>query len=146
MDKYITLRSTDSLAYYPDNTSWSFRVHLDESIRLRQKGVVALAEITFENWDVSKRSDCRDVYIYTSLCEPSHLVGETKEPLLRRLWLKGNKQERSFVFSHYHYLPVRVENTDVIHVYIKDPTGRPASFIRGSVVVTLHLKPVPFWF
>ena len=145
MDKYFILRSTDSTEYYPGNQSWSFRVHLDEPLHLERKWRVSLVDITFENWTTNKRSDCRDIYVYSSLCESVHGVGETKSPLLRRLCLRGAKRERSFEFIHRHYLPVRVQDTDTVHLYIKDASGEHSSFISGTVIATLHLKPLPFW-
>ena len=145
MDRYITLRSTDSVKYYPDNKPESFRVHLNEPLQLKGKWRVALAEIAFKDWNPDVRTECRDIYIYSSLCESAHGVGESKEPLLRWLCLRGNKKERSFVFGQYHYLPSRLQEVDSLHLYIKETNGKTASFITGAVTVTLHLKPLPFW-
>jgi len=144
-DKYITLRSTDSVEYYPANKAWSFKVHLNEPLHLEQKWRVALTEITFENWQSAKKSDCHDIYIYTDMCEARHLVGETKEPLLRRLCLRGNKKKKTFEFTNQYYFPIRIQDTDTVHVYIKDMRGNDPSFITGPVIVTLHLKLLPFW-
>jgi hypothetical protein len=144
MDKYITIQSTNSIDLYPDNKPWSFRVQLNEHLYFERQYTMALSDITISNWDADKRSDCRDVYIYSSICHPSH-VGESKEPLLRRICLRGTKKERHFTFPQNYYIPIKVQDFQTLDVYIKESNGQTASFISGPVTVTLHLKPLPFW-
>ena len=144
MDKYITVQSTDSINLYPHNRPWSFRVQLNEPLYFEKRWMMALTDITIQNWDVNKRSDCRDVYVYSSICYPSH-VGEIKEPLLRRICLMGTKKERHFNFPQNYYIPLKVQTLQTLDLYIKESNGDPASFISEPVTATLHLKPVPFW-
>ena len=91
------------------------------------------------------KSECRDIYVYSSVCNTSH-VGNKREPLLRRLCLMGNKRERTFEFVRGQYVSVRLGTLETIDISIKTESGDPASFIRGPVTLTLHVKPVPFWF
>ena len=145
MDKYLTLRSTDCTQLYPDNQPWRFRVLLNEPIHSDQRWVIALVDISILNWDIGRKSECRDIYVYSSVCSASY-VGDKKEPLLRRLCLMGNKRERTFEFVRGQYVPIRLSTIDSIDIDIKTESGDPASFIKGPVTLTLHLKPVPFWF
>ena len=146
MDKYLTLRSTDCKTYFPENKSNDFKVHLNNPLHLKEgQWLVGLSEITILNWSSKKTADIFDVYIYSSLCENSP-VSDSELPLLRHIVLQGNKKERRFVFPTCHYIPVKVRDIQDIHLYIKDRKGEPASFITGPVIVTLHLKPLPFWF
>ena len=145
MDKYITIRSTDSTSYFPDNKPWSFRVNLYDRLYFGKKWAIAVTEIIVQNWEVSKKSDCHDIYVYSNICHSSH-VGERKEPLLRCICLRGNKRDRLFVFPQCRYIPLKLEDLQIVDIYIQDADGNPASFITGPVTVTLHLKPQPFWF
>ena len=145
MDKYITLRSTDCTQLYPNNQPWQFRVLLNEPIHLDRRWIMALVDISVLNWDTSRKSECRDIYVYSYVCNTSH-VGDKREPLLRRLCLMGNKRERTFEFMRGQYVSVRLGTLDTIDISIKTESGDPASFIRGPVTLTLHVKPVPFWF
>jgi len=144
MDKYITIQSTDSIDLYPDNKPWSFRVQLNEHLYFEKQCTIALTDITIQNWNVNKRTDCHDIYIYTSICYPSH-VGESKEPLLRRICLRGSKKQRHFNFPQNYYIPLKVQNFQTLDLYIKTSNGDSASFISEPVTVTLHLKLLPFW-
>ena len=59
-------------------------------------------------------------------------------PLLRRVWLKDNKQN---IIYHMPYdVPLRMGQFQDVHIYINDSQGKQASFIRDTVSVTLHLK------
>ncbi len=145
MDRYLTLRSTDSLELYPGNTPYNFRVNLNEPLYFEKQWMVALCDITIQNWAVNKRGDCKDIYVCSSMCVPS-FVGESQEPLLRRICLRGIKRERHFAFPHLYYIPLKVQHLQSLDLYIKEANGESASFLTGPVSVTLHLKPLPFWF
>ena len=146
MDKYILLRSTDSKEkYYPENQPFDFFVNLNKPLHLDEgHWLVGLTEITVLNW-TSKRTDCIDVYICSSVCDASY-VGDSELPVLRQISLQGDKKIRTFVFPQCHYIPVKGKDIQTIRMYIKDRNNESASFITGPVIVTLHLKPLPFWF
>ena len=147
MDKYLILRSTDcEKTYFPENKPYDFKVNLNNPLHLKgEQWLVGLSEITLLNWSTGKKSNCVDVYICSSLCDTSY-VGDSELPVLRQICLHGNKRERKFVFPQCHYVPVKVKDIQNIDIYIKDRNSELASFITGPVIVTLHLKPLPFWF
>lgn len=44
MEKYIFVRSSDSVSYYPDNKPYDFRVHLDNSLDLHGYWKIGISE------------------------------------------------------------------------------------------------------
>ena len=75
------------------------------------------------------------------VCETS-IVGGQKLSLLRRLPLKTSNEISRLAFNPYYDIPLRQQEFDTIHVFIKDPTGKTASFAAGVVTCTLHLKQI----
>ena len=63
MDKFIVLRSTDSVDSYPENKPSSFRVLLNEPLYLDKDYVIGLTEITVSSWQVS----IPQIYILTKV-------------------------------------------------------------------------------
>ncbi len=67
MDKYVTVRSTDSKdTFYPDNKPYQFHVNLNKPLHLHNQWLVAVTDITLSNWMVKDKSECRDIYICSS--------------------------------------------------------------------------------
>ena len=82
-----------------------------------------------------------ELFVYANLCDNTVLGGHDV-PLLRRVWLKDNKQN---IIYHVPYdVPLRMGQFQDVHIYINDSQGKQASFIRDKVSVTLHLKKRPF--
>ena len=45
MEKYVFLKSSDSVRYFPDNKPYNFRVHLENNIDLRGYWKIEISEI-----------------------------------------------------------------------------------------------------
>jgi hypothetical protein len=162
MDKYIVLRSTDCKSLYPNNESYDFKLELGETLHLDQRWSMALCDMSIvdeehyveeeegkcsveEDKCPSVAEDNQSLYVCSSLCDTS-FVGEGRECFLRHLLLKNIKKDEHFTFAHPYYIPIKVHDLQTIDLYIKDREGNSASFIKGTVTATLHLKSLPFWF
>lgn len=66
-------------------------------------------------------------------------------PLLRRFWCTGVNSGFSVTFPDMHYKSVSKTVVEDIHFYIKDVNENGVSFLPQPVLLTLHLKPYPFW-
>lgn len=131
MDFYITLRSNDSLDFYPENNSFYFRVELNAPIQFDHRWKVGLCDVRV---DSAKEGD---LYICSSVCEESQ-VGSGMLPLLRRMYCTNDDIEKDFL--KVHYIPLRVKELKTLDIYIKDSQGHLASFISETSVLTLHFK------
>ena len=80
------------------------------------------------------------IYIYSNLIQPQ-LVGDVHVPLLRIVPVlrdSGSLMYHQYDKPHYHALSCK--SFQVVEIDIRDDKGRPVSFERGHVVVTLHFK------
>lgn len=48
------------------------------------------------------------------------------------------------VYQSPYAVPLRIGQFGDVHIYIKDKHGSPATFIKGTVTVTLIFKKLPF--
>ncbi len=80
------------------------------------------------------------LYVYCNLAEP-RMVGDALVPLLRIIPVKGKSGELvTKTYENVHYVPVQQKRFDTVELDIRDDTGRPVSFERGKLVVTLHFR------
>ena len=136
----MVLASDDSKSMYPNNKPHDFRVHLSTPVSLTGYWTVSLLEIGIERGQ-GYTFPTSELFVYANLCDNTVLGGHDV-PLLRRVWVKDNKQN---IIYHMPYdVPLRMGQFQDVHIYINDSQGKQASFIRDKVSVTLHLKKRPF--
>ena len=89
---------------------------------------------------VDLRRGFESLYVYSSIVEP-RIVGDKIAPLLRRVPITGRHGEMVTTrFDHVQYIPVLSREFGSVETEIRDDTGRPVSFERGKVTVTLHFR------
>lgn len=153
MEKFIFAKSTDSLIYFPNNRHYDFKIHLDKTLNLTGYWKVGITEFfttsTPKSTVIDKSTskpivtfNRKPVYVYTDICSFSSVHGQ-EQPLLRII-----QSDVSYgwndKFDSVYYLPVRVHELSDVHIYLRDDSGLPASFINSDVWVTLHLHRYPF--
>ncbi|MEW8548689.1 MAG: hypothetical protein AB2693_34745 [Candidatus Thiodiazotropha sp.] len=125
---------------YPDNKPYDFRVHLSTPISLAGYWTVSLLEICIDRGQALKYPTS-ELFVFSNLCDNTVLGGHDV-PLLRRVWLKDNKQ--NIIYQVPYDVPLQIGQFQDVHIYIKDSQGKETSFIQHKVSVTLHLKRRPF--
>ena len=132
VNMYLYVSDKDSQATFV-NTPQDFLVKLPGGLNL--SGEIGLCEIHIEFVNEAKCIDlCCD------LCDTS-IVGETANPLLRRIHLQGSRLEQSIVFDPVYYIPVIKPQSDTLRLYIKTPSSESSSVAIKTVSCTLHIKP-----
>ena len=86
------------------------------------------------------------LYIYSSICKPMN-VGGVKVPLLKSIWLDGERRNYSHgeiinvPITNPMYIPVSQTSINSIEVNIRNDYGKYIPFPDGSVTsLTLHFK------
>ena len=134
---YIHLSSTDSDNVYPHNIPADFQVQLPERLRFRGIWQCALAEIQYMSGSSMTKTIPSSLWLNSNVCCAS-IVGNTKAPILRCFPSVLDTYEYSF--QNLHYYPVKLTELDVIHIYINTDDGKRASFLTGTLKVTLHFR------
>lgn len=139
MSIYVVLSSDKSSEYYPGNTPYSFKSHLNAPIVLEGTWKVALLEAEIRS-TISKEDT---IYLHSSICQDSIVEGE-KKPLLRRLlcYEPGNWTS---VLDSPQYIPVNIKELYNIDILITDRHDSLASFLNQPSILTLHFKSFPFF-
>ena len=89
---------------------------------------------------VDLRRGFESLYVYSSIVEP-RIVGDNIAPLLRIVPITGRHADMVTArFDHAQYIPVLSREFGTVETEIMDDTGRPVSFERGKVTVTLHFR------
>jgi hypothetical protein len=133
MSMRMVLKSTDSLSTYTDNRPSDFRVRLPRTLPLSGDWTIELTE--FINTEVRKTSN-KEIFLYCSVCDDT-IVGEHQKPLLRRIVLEDRK---NVIFLRPYRVPLRTNDLDTIHLYIRDGNDVEPSFLVGTSTVTLVLR------
>ena len=139
MDRHIIVQSNESNDHFPTNTPYHFRIHLESPIFLQGHWLVALIE--FHANSIKKKDVA--LYIYSNLCKETIVHGK-ELPLLRRI-AHNSENQWSFLYKTSIYMPVKQRDIYEFEVYIKDAEGNLATFLKEPTVLTLHLKPYPFF-
>ena len=138
MDFYVNISSDNSLDYFPNNSPSDFRLHLKQTLRLHGHWTVALTDIQYS----IPSSKGKNIWVYSNICENT-IVGDTLEPLLRKIPIAGKKGEtrnKSFPIPYYkHVLPHEVES---IQIYVYGDDKENISFKAFPLRCTLHFKKV----
>lgn len=158
MEKYMFVKSGDSLEFYSDNKPYDFKVHLDPILRLDGYWKVGLTEFFNYSYDNvqackserapslltdTKQYQSKVLYLYSNVCDFSSVNGREK-PLLRIVHYDDEFQWNS-KFDPVYYVPLRVNELSDIHFSIKDENGSLATFLLSDTWVTLHFKRYPFY-
>lgn len=83
---------------------------------------------------------CQTIFMFIAICDDS-IVGGKDESLLKRVYL-GNIPRANRIFWNPTYIHVCLRQVQQVHVYIRDKTGKPASFLSGPVTCELNLKQI----
>ena len=141
MDRCIYVQSDESDDYFSNNDIFKFKVHLNTPLTLQGFWKVALVE--FHVREKAKTKADEALYVYTDICKESIVHGEEKA-LLRRLQ-KNKKSEWDHVIQSPYYLPVKKKELREFEIHIKREDGSVPTYLTGSVNLTLHVKPYPFF-
>ena len=83
------------------------------------------------------------IYVYSDVVKHS-IVGDKRAPLLRVVNVNPNLGDSQTVsFQPLIYQPVSKTSFRQIGVYLRDLTGQPIPFERGTVNVVLAFRPIP---
>ena len=133
MSKFLFLRSSDSVEYFPLNKNSDFQVKLESPLSLDTFWYISLREIRFK---LKPKQSTKSLIIYCDLCQPSMING-TSAPVLRRL-----SRQISQEFACNQFFPIGQKYIERVHIYIRDEEGKEPSFADQPVEVTLQLKRV----
>ena len=136
----MVLGSEDSNLLYPNNKPYDFLVHLSTPVSLTGYWTISLLEICIERGQ-GYTFLTSELFVFSNLCDNTVLGGH-EVPLLRRVWLKDNKQ--NIIYQVPYDVPLRIGQFQDVHIFINDKQGNRASFIQDKVSVTVHLKKRPF--
>ena len=139
MSIYVVLSSDKSYQYFPTNTPYRFKSHLNAPLVLDGRWKVAIIEA-----DIACTLSKEDaIYLHSSICQNSIVEGK-KKPLLRRL--VPNKPGDWLMISELpHYIPVNTNELYDIDIYITDKQDNYASFLDRPSTLTLHFKSFTFF-
>ena len=142
-EAYITVLSTASRDYFPDNSPHIFANKLQKPLNLDGNWVCALCDIQF----IRPTSVSRNLWIECDFCSYS-VIGGTECPLMRRVPLSGTQgQLTDMSFSNLYYIPVNRDYIETVQINIKDDSGEFPSFDNSPVICVFHLKRThPPWF
>jgi len=139
---YIYLDSRDSIEYFPNNRADSFTVRLARNTQFSPYGqwFVTIADINLPPLQPNYKPEF--LVLYSDICAPSIYGGGLKQ-VLHRIYYRDLHLSRPIVFNPPRYKKVSTESLSTIHLYLLDEEGNPPSFMRGSLVCTLHIKKIP---
>ena len=140
-DRYVYVKSDESEAYFDNDKTYKFKVHLQLPLYFYGKWKVALTE--FHATEFVKSSNIGRIYVYTNLCKESIVFGEER-PLLRRLE-KNRKAKWDFTFDTPFYIPVKKQEFREFKIYIKRDRDKDATELNNPMYLTLHFKQYPFF-
>ena len=82
------------------------------------------------------------LYLYCNLVRES-FVGNTFAQLLREIEIPANAQHGQQIvltYTHPHYIPLAVNNFQIVYINIKNELNETVPFEFGRVIVKLHFK------
>ncbi|MES9902425.1 MAG: hypothetical protein ABW168_07050 [Sedimenticola sp.] len=138
MSLYLTVSSETSLAYFPDNKPYQFKIKLSSEKTFVGLWKVALLDIVLKDEEMRGNQ----LYIYANICGESFVNGEHGQ-LLRKV-IPYNRNRWSQEFQVIRYNPVNKTDITDIEFYIKDYHNNTASFLIKPVTLTLHFRAYPF--
>ena len=130
----LYLSPEDSINLFPTNTSTSFVVEFDKTIKLPPECFVELIEFRGMMSDRSRDS----IYVMTDICENSTVFG-TQAPVLRAITLAGVRRVAQEFITPYK-IKVSTEELQRCHIYLRGRDFKALSFEVSEVEVTLRLS------
>ncbi len=141
----ITVRSDQSLKYWPDNKPSHFRIHLKSPLKIEGLWLVAITDI-YARLRISGTDRThwyKHLYISSDMCTES-IVGDKYSPLLRAIFpTSAGRWMRSFALPQF--VALRVKELSEVDILITDENDLPASFLTDPVTLTLHFRRCPFY-
>lgn len=138
MSVRMVLSSDDGKSFFPNNTSYNFRIKLNRTLQFDGYWVVALTEIKIS--EVDQKDE--ELFVCSDICQDS-FVGTSEQSLLRKIFFE-EVNGKNVIYDNPYYVPVKLGDVQQIHIYIKDKNGDDASFLKRKVSATLHFKKFPF--
>ena len=134
---YLNVCSKDSISYFPNNKTASFRVKLAKPLHLKGCWKLGLCEIHVSGVNVNANG-AENIRIECNLCK-GLIVNGTQTRTLRTLPLKKNQYK---IFPLLYYVPLETHYIDNIDFNICGSEDKLLSFEAedGRVEMTLRLK------
>ncbi len=115
----------------------------DELYRMLGLKYKAVNENTVGHLPVDINNGFYGLYVYCDLVE-NQLIGDVSAPLLRIVPIQKSTVTQGDTIAHIfnipHYVPVKLNNFEVIHIDIRTDTGEKVLFQRGKLTVALHFR------
>lgn len=136
---YVSLSSNACKEFYPSNNAGDFMIKLPSTLNFDTPGwVCGLCEIQFTPLPNAPEA----MFLLMNICQES-IVNSQTLPLLRTLYTSNYKITRkplSISFDRVFYIPVKQQQVDQIHLYIKAVDNDLLSFTDKPLRCTLHFK------
>ena len=135
MSTRIVLRSSESQKLFPDNKPYSFTVELPKWLNFSEMSSWILQLTEFHANGVGKNTQ-KELFVFCNVCGTS-VVGEQYRPLLRRIFLEGDK---NIIFLRPYEVPIKDNGVRSLNFEIKDKDFQPAFFLTDEVSMTIEFK------
>mgnify|MGYP000216593981 CR=1 FL=1 len=135
MSTRIVLRSSESQNLFPDNKPYSFTVELPKWLNFPDMSSCILQLSEFYASGVGNDTQ-KELFVFCNVCETS-VVGEQYRPLLRRIFLEGDKNH---IFLRPYEVPIKDNGFRSLSFEIKDKDYQPAFLLTGEVSMTIEFK------
>ena len=135
MSTRIVLRSSESQNLFPDNKPYSFTVELPKWLNFPDMSSCILQLSEFYASGVGNDTQ-KELFVFCNVCETS-VVGEQYRPLLRRIFLEGDKNH---IFLRPYEVPIKDNGVRSLNFEIKDKDFQPAFFLTDEVSMTIEFK------
>lgn len=149
MEKYIFVKSDECRDYYPENKPYDFKIHLDNALDLQgfwKLGITEFFTLSSTKKTVidalTSKPITKSLFVYSNVCDFSSVNGH-QQPLLRIIQADPSYGWNDKFYPAY-YIPLRVTHLSDLHLYLRDDSHLPATFINSDVWITLHLIRYPF--
>jgi hypothetical protein len=141
---FVHVQSDDenNLEYFPNNTSYNFKVHLTEPLTLTGVWKIALCDI-FINENSKQTNYANQLYIFCNIAGVSILSGKQQSSLMRAVSPR-KKGEWIESFWQLYYIDVNKSQVFDFEIYITDRSFKLATFLKKPVSITLHFRQYPF--
>ncbi len=136
MSHYLFLSSDDSLNYFHDNVAEDFTIQLPETLNLEGEWWCSLEEIRIQGR--FKARVPKVVFVCCDLIQDSY-VGDTKLPLLRKIFLSPRSRKIDLRFENTFSFRVSRRQVHRVRVYLRTEGRVYPSLVQGTLNCTLRL-------
>lgn len=135
---YLILKSTDSVAIFPNNNASHFNVHLSQPLCYQDYLSCALIQLSYPQ----PPSSVKEILVVTN-CVIESCVGDTLLPVTNRLIFDNTDNKNTLQLQQAIYLPLKSNDIDILEVIlIERDTLRPVKLLTGITYCTLHFLEV----